>query len=94
MISAIIDAPWIQDADGWRPDYDGGYTDVTGEDWYEWNGEQVKGGNYPPGAGLPSRYLQYDWVMLKITVEDDAALAALDAQDKHQVYWSQEIVDA
>ena len=94
MIRAIIDAPWIAESGTWKPDYAGDYVDVTGEDWYTWNGEQRKGGNYPPGAGLdPAVYPQNAWLQIRITVEDEAALAALDADDRYHVYWSEEIVE-
>ena len=96
MIIAHIDTPWFQFPDGWGPELandfpDIGTTDVTGSDWHEWDGNQVKGGNYPKATGHPKSG-DPDYLTVEVKDVPQATLDLIDADQKYWVYYTEEIL--
>ena len=111
MIRANVDTPWDSGLDGngetefypklhKDPAFSGlikPWTDQTGKEWHEWQGEQVKGGNFPKDSpqGIESgKHGDPDYLTIQIKVEDEQTLIDIDdAGNDYWVYWSEEIVE-
>ena len=86
MIRANVDTPWAFDGGRYIPQLAvdpafasllKGRTDITGENWHEFDGQQVKGGNYALASGMPKSGLP-DYLTIQIKVEDEQTLIDID----------------